>query len=174
MSTRPLSRLAKTAHYVIARTRPDRLDAVKLNKVLWFADVEHYRRTGRSITGLTDYVRLQNGPVPVRMQEALAELSATGMIAVRRQKVFSYDRFEYVWLQEPDVDAFSPEEIDLLNQAVDTIEPLTASQVSEYTHLNALWIELENGDRIPIGAASVISRAPSQRDLAWARETAEA
>ncbi len=169
MNGQTLSRLAKAAHYVIARTEPEKLGAVKLNKVLWFADVEHYRRTGRSITGLSAYVRLPKGPVPDGIRPALASLRAAGAIAVRKQKVFSYDRFEYVWLSEPDLTEFSPEEVDLLNQAIDAIQDLTAAEISEYTHTDPLWIELENGGRMPVGAASVINRIPDERELEWAR-----
>ncbi len=38
-------------HYVISHTEPEKLGAVKLNKVMWRADVEHYRRYGKTITG---------------------------------------------------------------------------------------------------------------------------
>lgn len=165
-----LSRLAKVAHYVIARTEPARLGAVKLNKVLWFADVENYRRTGRSITGLSAYVRLPRGPVPDGIQIALEELTTSGAISIRRQKVFSYDRFEYVWLKEPDVSGFSAQEIDLLNQAIAAIESLTASEVSEYTHQDPLWTELANRERMSVGAASVISKSPNEQELAWAND----
>jgi Antitoxin SocA-like, Panacea domain len=37
---------------------------IVLYKILWLADLEHYRRTGRSLTGATAYTKHRFGPVP--------------------------------------------------------------------------------------------------------------
>jgi hypothetical protein len=49
-------RVAATVHYVIAKA-PGKLGHVKLNKILWCADLEHYRWRGVAITGLQHYAR---------------------------------------------------------------------------------------------------------------------
>ena len=36
-------RVAAAVHYVIAKATPSKLGHVKLNKILWCADLEHYR-----------------------------------------------------------------------------------------------------------------------------------
>lgn len=53
-----LERLVK----VIRKTKESHM-ALLANKLLWFSDIEHYRRFGESITGLR-YARINRGPVP--------------------------------------------------------------------------------------------------------------
>src|SRR5215831_1677028 len=75
------NRLAALAHYVIWRCNPAELGTVKLNKILWFADLEYYRRTGHTITGATAYTKLPHGPVAKGILEALDGLEAEDKIA---------------------------------------------------------------------------------------------
>jgi len=164
-----LQRLADAAHYVIARTEPEKLGATKLNKILWYADLEHYRRTGRSITGLRAYRRMPRGPVPLDIDRAIALLKRDGRIVERKSKVHDYERREFIWLKDPDLSIFSPLELDLINRFIDQIRDLSAAEISEITHEDELWKELENGDTMPIGAASIISREPTAAQLAWAQ-----
>jgi hypothetical protein len=164
-----LNRLASAAHYVIARTQPHELGATKLNKVLWYSDLEFYRRTGESITGAKSYVRLPRGPVPHRIDDALDLLKRTNKISERRSRVYDHERREFVWLEPPDLSMFTADQIDVINMFIDTIKPLTATQISDITHLDAVWLELENGDQMSISAGSVITRPPTERELAWAR-----
>jgi len=48
------------------------LGKVKLCKLLFFLDFEHYKETGRSVTGL-DYFAWKMGPVPTRLFEEVEE-----------------------------------------------------------------------------------------------------
>ncbi|MGJ3264464.1 MAG: Panacea domain-containing protein [Salinarimonas sp.] len=144
---------------------------MKLNKVLWYADLEHHRRHGRSLTGLRDYVRLPMGPVPPTIKAALARLVADGAIAERRTPVFDFEHREFVWLREPEIESFSADEIDILNRVIEAVCGHTAAAVSDATH-DALWQELANGAPMPIGAAAVRARAPGPDDLDWARRVA--
>jgi hypothetical protein len=161
-------RLAAAAHYVIARTDPSKLGATKLNKILWYADLEHYRRTGESLTGAMTYVRLPHGPVPHKIEEALDLLKREGAVIERRTKVYDYDRRAFVWVTEPDTAPFTGAQIDTLNVWIETIKDMTANEISDITHQDALWLELENGRPIPLGAGAVIPRAPTERELRWA------
>src|SRR5262245_21561989 len=52
---------------------------LKLVKMLYFADFEHYRRHLRPITG-AEYVALPNGPVPNDYKQLLEELETEGVI----------------------------------------------------------------------------------------------
>lgn len=166
-------RLSHAAHYVIRRTEPSELGATKLNKILWFADIEHYRQHGNTITGLSTYIRMPNGPVPDGIGKALFGLKQQGAISERKARVIDYDRREFVWLKEPNITMFSADEIDTLNVFIDIIRKQPAGFVSDVTHKDALWKVLENGCPMPIRAASVIPRTPSVRELKWAQSSAD-
>lgn len=160
-------RLGTLAHYIIARSVPDKLGATKLNKILWFADIEFYRRHGRSMSGLTHYVRMPRGPVPHGIDKTILSLKSSGKIFERETRVYSYTRREFVWLQDPDLAQFTAEEIDVLNELIDLICEHTADGISEITH-DALWQELRDGELMPIQAGSVISKTPDEKHLEWA------
>jgi len=164
-----VERLAAAAHYVIARTQPHELGATKLNKVLWYSDLEFYRRTGESITGAKSYVRLALGPVPYRIEDALNLLKRANKISERRARVFDHERREFVWLEQPDLTMFTADQIDVINVFIDDIKTMTALEISNITHLDALWLELQNGEPMSISAGSVIPRSPTERELAWAK-----
>src|ERR1700674_1295888 len=71
--------LTKTvAHYVIARSVPEKLGATKLNKSMWIADVLSFLKTGRTISGQTSYKKLQYGPVPNNIVRYITELIEEG------------------------------------------------------------------------------------------------
>jgi hypothetical protein len=57
-----IQRVAAAAHYVVAKAESSTLGYIKLNKILWYSDLEHYRWHGTSITGLREYSRIPQGP----------------------------------------------------------------------------------------------------------------
>jgi hypothetical protein len=162
-------RVEKAVHYVIARTDPAELGSVKLNKILWYSDLEHYRRYGQSLTGLSEYTRMPQGPMSKDISQALRRLSAAGAIHVRKVPVFDYTRHEHVALKEPNVEDFTPNQIDILNIMIDVIRKMTAEGVSEVTH-DALWKELQNDEPMPVRAGAVIRRPATEADIDWARQ----
>lgn len=163
-------RTSMLAHYIISRALPDELGATKLNKVMWYADLEAYRTIGKTISGQSSYRKLQNGPVPNNIQEVLSELRSDGKIVVRHAHTPVGIRHEFIEAESPDVDAFSPQEIDIINQVLNWVRRFSANGISEKSHedMEHLWEEIGLGDQIPIGAASIISGDISADDLDWA------
>ena len=74
-----MARFEEAVHYVIASTRPDELGKTKLAKVLFFADLDAYRRTGKPITEAT-YVKRQHGPMPEQLYTAIKALASSDKI----------------------------------------------------------------------------------------------
>ncbi|HEX2764016.1 MAG TPA: Panacea domain-containing protein [Allosphingosinicella sp.] len=162
-------RTEAVAHYVIARADANKLGAVKLNKVMWFADLEAYRRLGHTITGQTSYEKRQHGPVPNKIVRSIRRLEQAEKIATRDVPTFGgIVRREHVWLKKPDVSGFTPDEVDILNEAIDWVcDHHTAHSISELTH-DLLWEQAELGEQIPIGAATVIPDEIDGKDISWA------
>ncbi|WP_179045687.1 Panacea domain-containing protein [Sphingobium lactosutens] len=162
-------RTEAVAHYVIARSDPNKLGAVKLNKVMWFADLEAYRRFGATITGQASYEKRQHGPVPNNIVRSIRRLEQNDAIVTREVPTFGgITRREHVWLKKPDVTVFSPDEVDILNEAIDWVcNEHTARSISELSH-DALWDAAELGEQIPIGAAVIAPDDIDGDDIAWA------
>src|SRR5688572_19350081 len=97
-----LERVAAAVHYVVARTNQNMLGVTKLNKILWYSDLEHYRRRGETITGLQHYTRMPQGPMSKDIGKAVQLLKRQQAIVERPTKVIDYTRREFVWLKQPD------------------------------------------------------------------------
>lgn len=161
-------RTEAVAHYIIARADPNKLGAVKLNKVMWFADLEAYRRFGKTVTGQVSYEKRQHGPVPNKIVKSIRRLEQSDKIATRDVPTFGGTRREYIWLKKPDVSLFTADEVDILNEAITWVcENHTAKSISELSH-DTLWEQAELGEQIPVGAATVIPDEIAGADIAWA------
>lgn len=161
-------RTEAVAHYVIARSDPNKLGAVKLNKVMWFADLEAYRRSGKTVTGQLSYEKRQHGPVPNNIVRSIRRLEQAEKIATRNVPTFGGVRREHVWLKNPDVSMFSAAEVDILNEAIDWVcHNHTARSISELSH-DHLWAAAELGEQIPVGAACIMPDDLDGDDIAWA------
>lgn len=162
-------RLAVVAHYVIARTLPQELGATKLNKVLWFADCLAHERLGRSLTGVTEYRRLDQGPVPDGLDNVLDRLAARGAIAQRVAPTPGYARKEFLALEEPPVEQLDAAEIDLLHIVIDFVRNKSAREVSELSH-DALWTETPHLGWMKVAAGSVRIGESGADQMEWAEQ----
>lgn len=162
-----IDRLAAAAHYVIAHGGTD-LGRTKLNKILWFADCKSWRTRGQTITGLTDYVKLQYGPVPPGLDWALTQLASAGAIKFAPHYVGTYIRHAYVSLRSPVGNHLSVDDQSILSEVIGATNELTAFEVSELSH-DALWHETPHGGKIPVSAASVQTMSPDTKIIDWAK-----
>jgi Protein of unknown function (DUF4065) len=162
-------RLPSVTHYIIARCEPAKLGATRLNKVLWFSDVLYYRRQGRTITGVDNYVKQQFGPVQKNMLGVLDELKREGKIVERKADTPTGFRREYISLKEPDLEPFNANEIDTLNKVMDWIcDEETAKSISDRSH-DALWDETEIGESMPVRAGAVVPAEITIEAVEWAK-----
>jgi antitoxin SocA-like protein len=150
-------RVAAVVHYVIAKANSSKLGHVKLNKILWFADLEHYRRHGVTITGLQHYARTLHGPMSQDIVRAVGRLAREGKVEERTVTVSNYTRRQMVSLQHPDISAFTGAQIGLLDQMIKVIAPLTASQLSRTNRDDPLWNELENNEAMLVATGSIMT-----------------
>ncbi len=152
-----IERAAAAAHYVIAKADPGKLGYVKLNKILWCADLEHYRWHGMPITGLRHYARTLHGPMSQDIVRAVGWLAREGKVEERTVTVTGYKRREMVSLEQPDVSAFTVAQIGVLDQMIKLIAPLTASQLSRMNRDDPLWNELENNQAMSVATGSIVT-----------------
>lgn len=161
-------RTEQAIHYIIEHTRPD-LGATKLCKVMWRADLYHYRRHGETISGQESYVRMPRGPVPNGFHDALLSLEKHRAIHKKPVTVFQFTRHEFHVLKRSNKNWFSESAQEALHEAIDAIAPLRSQDASEDTH-DSLWEELEDGEQMPIAAAAIIPTRVLPEDIRWARQ----
>lgn len=143
--------------------------ATKLNKLLFFSDFIAYLVLGKSISG-EEYQCLEYGPAPRRLLPVTREMEEQGWIAQREQFFYGRKLRRTFALREPNLDIFTPREIDLVNKVIDSLSEKNASQVSELSHLFVGWKCAEYGEAIPYEAALVGTRRPNQEEITYGLE----
>jgi hypothetical protein len=149
---------------------PTRLGAVRLRKILYFADVLRYAETGEPLTGAT-YIKRQLGPVPRELDEALRRLRRADALRVKDGvHPAGYPMKHYFALKNPDLRVFDAEEISLVDSVIQTIcDEHTATSISYASHHNA-WRLAEIGEELPYESFLVARFAEIDEDaVAWAK-----
>ncbi len=153
-----IQRIAAAVHYIIAKARPGKLGYVKLNKIMWYADLAYYRRHGVSISGLQHYTRSPQGPMSKEVSQQVLLLAKEGKAAEKNVRAAGYVRREMISLAQPDISALTAEQVIILDRVVAIISPLTANKLTQITQADPLWKELGNNDAMYVSTGSVISR----------------
>lgn len=157
-------RTSRLAHYIISSVKSHELGKTKLFKIMWFADVFHYRRYGASISGLEAYVRMPKGPVPKDIYPILRGLKDAGVLLERDANAGQSVRHELIAITKADPAKFCGTEIDSIHRAINLIRPLSAQEASELTH-DALWECLKDYQLMPVAAAAVIPGDVTPEDI---------
>ena len=121
----------------------------KLIKLLYLLDFEHYRLTGKSVTGL-QYRALDKGPVPRNLFEKLDEPYDSEL-----EKYFTFKKIKYLIFlsneivpkQDFDSALFTKRELDLLANLSNKYKNITATDLVEITHAsNSPWEKVYNSN----------------------------
>lgn len=120
--------------------RTKKCGKVKLFKLLYFLDFEHFRQTGRSVTGL-DYYAWPKGPVPVALNNEISSPSSDLAQKVGFQTIQTRFTRPMLLIQakaEFDSSHFTKRELRLLEQLAAEYENTLADDMIEATHLETL------------------------------------
>ena len=122
------------------------LGKVKLYKLLYFLDFQHYRDVGRPVTGL-QYFAWPMGPVPVALEKEV-RAPAADMLEKVSLVLSSYKKGETLTVT-PKVEFnpghFSKRELKLMEALADEFRHTIAIDMIERTHLeNAPWDKIYN------------------------------
>ncbi len=113
---------------------------MKLMKLFYFSDFEHYRQTGKSISGL-DYSAWKKGPVPVDLYN---ELDSPKEDLDQAAAIYE-DEFTNGWTylkispkKEFNPKYFSARELNILKETAEMFEEAKADDMSEASHFPGL------------------------------------
>lgn len=163
------ARLKEAMLYVAGICAGDnKFGAVKLSKILCFADMLSYAKHGKAITG-AKYKSMQNGPVPISLHDLKDEMVASQEIVVRKIPVMDYQQHCYVPLRDANLESFSGRDIAIINQVIDYLRDKTATEVSELSHTIA-WRVYQNAEYIPMESFFLSGEGVTDKDIARAQE----
>ena len=163
-------RLGELMLYIADRCSGDRyLGAIKLNKLLYFADFIAFAHRGQSITQ-AEYMSLPLGPVPRRLKYVRENMQADGSLTTRESSVYKHTQKRIVPLRDADLGVFDGWEIALVDELIDLCEGQSAHDMSELSH-DRVW-EIAGIDRgpIPYEAVFISLQTPTPYDIAKSHE----
>ena len=141
--------------------------AVKLNKILYYADFDAYRLLGQPISGAT-YRKLQAGPAPKELLAARDELIQEGRLRPESRQYFNRVQKRLVLPDgaAPVIEMFSAEERAIIDSVIEFLRPMSAREASDYSHREPGWAAAKDREVIPYESAG-LSADP------WDQETEE-
>lgn len=129
-------KLLNAIAYFTRNTR--RCHTLKLFKLLNFLDFEHYRQTGRSVTGLS-YQALPKGPVPGELLNEIQQKSGKETSDLRVTEKFDdvsgeVIRRDFEVLKDFDETYFTPRELEIMERLVFLFGEAGSDDMSAHSH----------------------------------------
>lgn len=142
-----LEKIAHTISYFTCTV--DHLWKTKLNKLLFYTDFLHYKRTGFSICGIA-YRAIQLGPVPAEYDKLYLKLLDDELFYVEFVP-FKANGYMGEALRNKirfDETLFSPSELQVLEDVTAAFAPKTSAEIVDISHAEKAWLENESKHQI--------------------------
>ena len=150
--------------YITKRSEPDpTFGAVKLNKVLFFADSLAYAVHDKPITG-AEYIKLEHGPGPRLRGPIRDEMALNNEIVEVTREHFGYTQKRIIAKREPDLSEFSGAEIALVDLVIEDQRDATATEMSEMTHRMLGWRVASHREVIPYSTIFLSGEPATEED----------
>lgn len=147
--------------------------ATKLNKLLFFCDFYAYAYLGAPISG-AEYQKLKNGPAPRRLLPVQQQLTREGAVEVVKKQRTIYTQKTTVAKRPADLSAFTPEQLEVVDEVLDLFERFDNSTMSDISHrVSAGWNLADEGEEIPYETALISMEPPPPAALEKGREVAQ-
>src|SRR5687767_8161280 len=115
-------KLAELILYISDRHETDETyGSTRLAKTLFYADFLFYAKYRRSITG-ERYVRRPNGPMPDSMLAVRDQMVRQQELVVKVRDHLGYPQKRPIAIRQPDLSAFSGEEIAMVDYVLSLLE----------------------------------------------------
>lgn len=151
----------------------------KLFKLLYFLDFEHFKETGRSVTGL-EYYAWKLGPVPTALCDELESPEQDFLDAIKFEEDGYYNNrmtYSIKALIEPDMSHFTKRELALIEKLALEYKNSNAADMVEKTHLQNLpWYRVyiqENKPQKLIPYIYAIDTTADEHIMELAKESKE-
>jgi hypothetical protein len=161
--------------YVAERSADDPyFGATKLNKILFYSDFLAYAFFGESITG-QPYFKLPHGPAPRRLLPIQEEMERAEEIVIAQVQRYAFRQRKVVPLRPARLDAFTPDQLDLVQEVIELLRSKSALEASEFSHSFLGWELVEEREDIPYSTVFLTRETPDAehleryRDLAYER-----
>jgi len=150
--------------YILSRVgaRPH-VGQTVLYKLLYFIDFDYYEKYEEQLIGAT-YIRNHYGPTPTHFSRLVDEMVEDGSLVRVTSEHFGYPQTKYLPVREPDLRFLSGRDIELVDEVLDRLGHMNATQISEYSHQDVPWMIAEEGKGLEYEAVYYRTPQYSVRD----------
>lgn len=113
-------------------------------KLLYFIDFNFYEKYEEQLIGAT-YIKNKYGPTPIEFKKIVEKMIKDKEIIKVENKYFQYPQTKYLPLRKPDLSLLKANEIDVIDDVLNKLSDMTATQISEYSHKDVPWLTTEDG-----------------------------
>ena len=117
-----------------------------LYKLLYFIDFDFYEKYEEQLIGAT-YQKNHFGPTPVEFAKLVQAMEGKDLVKCE-DEYFKYPRTKYLPLREPDLSCLSAQELALVDEVLERLGHMNATQISDYSHGDVPWRTTEEGAKI--------------------------
>jgi uncharacterized phage-associated protein len=126
--------LINAALWVASKLPEDQCRLHKIFKILWFADLYHLKKYGRTVSGDT-YIAMNNGPVPSILYDEMKYTPATGDSFLRFDK--GAEKGFVKPLKNVNADFLSASDIEALDYSFNLYKDKSFDELTQLSHKHA-------------------------------------
>jgi len=115
-------------------------------KLLYFMDFDFYEKYEEQLVGAT-YIKNRYGPTPIEFNKIAESMTDKEIIRVKG-KYFDFPQTKYLPLRKPDLSKLKANETEVIDNVLNKLSDMNASQISDYSHNDVPWLTTEDGEVI--------------------------
>jgi len=144
---RNLQKFKEILIYILERvgSKPNVGETV-LYKLLYFIDFNFYEKYEEQLIGAT-YIKNHHGPTPKEFIKVVKEMEGKELVKVK-ENYFQYPQTKYLPLRKSDLTQFKAHEKEMIDDVLNNLSNMNASEISEYSHNDVPWQTTEDGEVI--------------------------
>jgi hypothetical protein len=165
------NKLAELILYISEKCATDpTFGATKLNKILCYSDFLFYAYYDHGITNV-EYQKLPNGPAPRRLVPIRDKLIENRDLAMQEVILKNGEtQKRTVNLRRPKLELFTGAEIAIVDRMIESMQGVTAEDVSEMSHSLVGWLVANENETIPYNSIYFANPPLSETEISRARE----
>ena len=126
-------------------------------KLLYFMDFDFYEKYEEQLIGAT-YMKNQYGPTPVEFVKIVEKMINDKEIEKVKSEYFNFPQTKYLPHRKPDLSKLRANEIEVIDDVLNRLSDMNASQISAHSHGDVPWVTTGDGEVIEY--ESVFYRTP--------------
>ncbi|MBI4063960.1 MAG: DUF4065 domain-containing protein [Elusimicrobia bacterium] len=153
-----LTKFKEVLLYILDRvgSKPNIGETV-IYKLLYFIDFNFYEQYEEQLIGAT-YIKNHYGPTPIEFKKIIDKMIQKNEVEKVKSRHFAFPQTKYLPRRKPDLSGIQANELEVIEDVLNKLSGMNATQISEYSHNDVPWLTAVEGRKIEY--ESVFYRTP--------------